>query len=69
MAAAGAHQIFSMGHGSVSDEIKGRRNKDAAADSGGGGGGSGGGGSKQSLLSIGEKGARFKSYHDGSIKV
>eukprot|EP00611_Tribonema_gayanum_P022653 TRINITY_DN4599_c1_g1_i1.p2 TRINITY_DN4599_c1_g1~~TRINITY_DN4599_c1_g1_i1.p2 ORF type:complete len:518 (-),score=75.91 TRINITY_DN4599_c1_g1_i1:1160-2713(-) len=53
---SGGYQIFSMGHGSVSDEIKGRRGATDANPN------------PPSLLSIGEKGARFKSYHDGSIK-
>lgn len=53
---SGGYQIFSMGHGSVSDEIKGRRSVEAGEQR------------PKSLLSIGEKGARFKSYFDGSIK-
>ena len=50
---SGGFQIFSLGHGSVADEIKGssniKRNK--------------------SLLSINEEGSIFKSYVDGSIKL
>ena len=50
---SGGFQIFSLGHGSVADEIKGssniRRNK--------------------SLLSINEEGSIFKSYLDGSLKL
>jgi queuine tRNA-ribosyltransferase len=61
---SGGYQIFSMGHGSVSDEIKGRRSKSGAADADKG---SEGEGWQPSLLSIGEKGARFRSYHDGQV--
>jgi queuine tRNA-ribosyltransferase len=50
---SGGFQIFSLGHGSVADEIKGRssvkRNK--------------------SLLSINDEGSLFKSYVDGSFKL
>ena len=50
---SGGFQIFSLGHGSVADEIKGRpsvkRNK--------------------SLLSIKEEGSLFQSYVDGSFKL
>ena len=49
---SGGFQIFSLGHGSVADEIKGssniKRNK--------------------TLLSISEEGSLFKSYLDGSFK-
>jgi len=48
---SGGFQVFSMGHGTVADEIKGRSR---AADRAG------------RLLSIGEQGARFRSYLDGS---
>ena len=48
---SGGFQIFSLGHGSVADEIKGssniKRNK--------------------SLLNINEEGSLFKSYVDGSF--
>lgn len=47
---SGGFQIFSMGHGSVADEIKGR-NK---------------GKREKSVLSITEEGAFFRSYLDGS---
>eukprot|EP00752_Nemacystus_decipiens_P016260 g14540.t1 len=53
---SGGYQIFSMGHGSVGDEIKGRRGAEGFAEF------------APSLVSIGEKGARFRSYHDCSIK-
>ncbi len=48
---SGGFQIFSMGHGSVADEIKGRR----------------GGGREPSLLKITEEGASFRSYLDGRV--
>ena len=50
---SGGFQIFSLGHGSVADEIKGsaniKRNK--------------------SLLNINEEGSLFKSYVDGTFKL
>jgi queuine tRNA-ribosyltransferase len=49
---SGGFQVFSMGHGGVADEIKGR----------GRGGGSDGAGA---ILSIEEEGVRFRSYVDG----
>lgn len=51
MTDSGGFQIFSMGHGSVADEIKGR-NK---------------GGREKSVLKITEEGARFQSYRDGAM--
>lgn len=51
---SGGYQIFSMGHGSVSNEIKGKRNVGTL-------------GWDESLISIDENGATFKSYLDGSI--
>ena len=47
---SGGFQIFSLGHGSVADEIKGR---------------GGATNKKKSLLKISEEGALFKSYVDG----
>jgi queuine tRNA-ribosyltransferase len=47
---SGGFQIFSMGHGGVADEIKGRRRP--AAES--------------ALLRVGEDGAEFRSYADGA---
>jgi queuine tRNA-ribosyltransferase len=47
---SGGFQVFSMGHGTVADEIKGRR------------GGAGGG----AIIAIEEEGVRFRSYIDGS---
>ena len=49
---SGGYQIFSMGFGSVSSEIKGKRNTTSVA---------------QSLISITEDAAIFRSYVDGSI--
>jgi queuine tRNA-ribosyltransferase len=51
---SGGFQVFSMGHGSVADEIKGRGRR---GESGG------------RILSIGEHGVRFRSYVDGSAHV
>lgn len=47
---SGGFQIFSMGHGSVADEIKGRRTQTR----------------EKTLSRITEKGAEFRSYLDGS---
>jgi queuine tRNA-ribosyltransferase len=57
---SGGYQIFSMGHGSVSDEVKGRRH---AGNTPGGTSPSSG----KSLLKIDESGATFRSYIDGSV--
>lgn len=46
---SGGFQIFSLGHGSVADEIKGKRR----------------GGRAKGLLKINEEGAKFKSYING----
>src|SRR5215210_9046395 len=46
---SGGFQVFSMGHGSVADEIKGSRSNDR----------------QSRVLSIGEEGVRFRSYIDG----
>jgi queuine tRNA-ribosyltransferase len=48
---SGGFQIFSMGHGGVADEIKGRRGTN---------------GSSGSILAIEEQGVRFRSYIDGT---
>ncbi|MEX2643145.1 MAG: tRNA guanosine(34) transglycosylase Tgt [Acetobacterales bacterium] len=48
---SGGFQIFSMGHGGVADEIKGRRGGEFAP----------------SLLKIEEEGATFRSYLDGAV--
>jgi len=50
---SGGFQIFSMGHGGVADEIKGRGRSGTAAGSGG------------AILEIAEEGVRFRSYIDG----
>ncbi|HEV7369887.1 tRNA guanosine(34) transglycosylase Tgt [Arenibaculum sp.] len=47
---SGGFQIFSMGHGSVADEIKGRRSQPR----------------ERTLTRVSEKGAEFRSYLDGS---
>ncbi|MGD0980551.1 MAG: tRNA guanosine(34) transglycosylase Tgt [Solirubrobacteraceae bacterium] len=48
---SGGFQVFSMGHGTVADEIKGRRGAGRRAGS---------------ILAIEEEGVRFRSYVDGS---
>lgn len=50
---SGGFQIFSLGHGSVAAEIKGKRNVDR----------------NMSLLKITEEGALFSSYTDGSRQL
>ncbi|HEY1519136.1 MAG TPA: tRNA guanosine(34) transglycosylase Tgt [Solirubrobacteraceae bacterium] len=56
---SGGFQVFSMGHGGVADEIKGRGR-------GGGAGVTGArDGSAGAILSIDEEGVRFRSYVDG----
>ena len=56
---SGGFQVFSMGHGGVADEIKGRGR-------GGGAGVTGArDGSTGAILSIDEEGVRFRSYVDG----
>ncbi len=52
---SGGFQVFSMGHGGVADEIKGRR---GAGDRQSGG----------TIVAIEEHGVRFRSYVDGSEK-
>lgn len=47
---SGGYQVFAMGHGSVSEEVKGKRQAPE----------------KQSILKISEAGVRFRSYLDGS---
>jgi queuine tRNA-ribosyltransferase len=55
---SGGFQVFSMGHGGVADEIKGRGR-------GGGGGLGSSDGTTGAILSIDEEGVRFRSYVDG----
>src|SRR4051794_15125300 len=54
---SGGFQVFSMGHGTVADEIKGR-----APQAGSGGKRAG------SIVSIEEEGVTFRSYIDGSTR-
>ena len=53
---SGGYQIFSMGFGSVSSEIKGRHMTEDC-------------GWKPSVQRINENGAEFRSYHDGSRQL
>ena len=48
---SGGFQIFSLGYGSVADEIKGRKTNSK---------------NKKTLININEEGAVFKSYINGS---
>ncbi|MFM8454699.1 MAG: tRNA guanosine(34) transglycosylase Tgt, partial [Gammaproteobacteria bacterium] len=50
---SGGFQIFSLGHGSVAEEIKGKRSH--------------AGNRSKTLLKITEEGAKFRSYIDGKI--
>ncbi|HWX87838.1 MAG TPA: tRNA guanosine(34) transglycosylase Tgt, partial [Solirubrobacteraceae bacterium] len=74
---SGGFQVFSMGHGTVADEIKarpsrGRRGEDAARGGATRGGAARGGAAhvgllrEGAILSIEEQGVRFRSYVDGS---
>jgi queuine tRNA-ribosyltransferase len=56
---SGGFQVFSLAHGGVADEVKGRRGPKPPAD----GGDSAGHGS---VLEISEQGVRFRSHIDGS---
>jgi queuine tRNA-ribosyltransferase len=60
---SGGFQVFSMGHGGVADEIKGRNRR--AAGPRGGGATAARGGPTAAILSIGEEGVAFRSYLDG----
>ena len=51
---SGGFQVFSMGHGTVADEIKGRAPQTASGERAG------------AILKIEERGVRFRSYLDGS---
>jgi queuine tRNA-ribosyltransferase len=55
---SGGFQVFSMGHGAVADEIKGRSPGGRTRD--------GEGRREGAILSIEEEGVRFRSYVDGS---
>jgi queuine tRNA-ribosyltransferase len=54
---SGGFQVFSMGHGTVADEIKGRAAQSASAGERAG-----------AILKIEEEGVRFRSYLDGSTQ-
>jgi queuine tRNA-ribosyltransferase len=56
---SGGFQVFSMGHGGVADEIKGRRAAGAARPGSGAD-------SNGTILAIEEEGVRLRSYLDGS---
>ena len=51
---SGGFQVFSMGHGTVADEIKGRASQGPERDG--------------AILSIKEEGVRFRSYTDGAVR-
>ena len=51
---SGGFQVFSLAHGTVADEVKGRR---------------GGRAGRGTVLGIGEEGVRFRSYIDGSDRI
>src|SRR3954471_8336832 len=53
---SGGFQVFSMGHGTVADEIKGRASQFSGSERAG------------AILSIEEEGVTFRSYLDGSTK-
>jgi queuine tRNA-ribosyltransferase len=53
---SGGFQVFSMGHGTVADEIKSRPSRTRAGE----------GAREGAILSIDEQGVRFRSYVDGS---
>jgi queuine tRNA-ribosyltransferase len=60
---SGGFQVFSMGHGGVADEIKGRRTAGRAKT--GRGAKTGRAGGTGAILAIEEAGVRFRSYIDG----
>ena len=51
---SGGFQVFSMGHGTVADEIKGRASQGPERDG--------------AILAITEEGVRFRSYTDGAVR-
>jgi queuine tRNA-ribosyltransferase len=53
---SGGFQVFSMGHGTVADEIKGRAAQSAGGSRAGG------------IVEIAERGVTFRSYLDGSAR-
>ncbi len=62
---SGGFQVFSMGHGGVADEIKGRGRGGGVAAGAGEAGGRRSDGTSGAILSIAEEGVRFRSYVDG----
>jgi queuine tRNA-ribosyltransferase len=54
---SGGFQVFSMGHGTIADEIKARPSR----------AGQGAGAREGAIISIEEQGVRFRSYVDGSV--
>jgi queuine tRNA-ribosyltransferase len=54
---SGGFQVFSLGHGTVADEVKGRSRHGHAAERRG------------AILSIAEEGVRFRSYTDGRERL
>lgn len=71
---SGGFQVFSMGHGTVAEEIKGRARGRAGArareaDGTSGAGARGRPGEREgAILEIGESGVRFRSYVDGRVR-
>src|SRR3954462_15918190 len=51
---SGGFQVFSMGHGTVADELKGRVSNGPEREG--------------AILSIKEEGVRFRSYADGAVR-
>jgi queuine tRNA-ribosyltransferase len=51
---SGGFQVFSMGHGTVADEIKGRASQGSEREG--------------AILAIAEEGVRFRSYTDGAVR-
>jgi queuine tRNA-ribosyltransferase len=67
---SGGFQVFSMGHGGVADEIKGRGGRgDFSAGSGRSAGSAGARPESGAILAIDEEGVRFRSYVDGAARV
>ncbi len=64
---SGGFQVFSMGHGTVADEIKGRAGTQRGATASGGG--TGGEPRAGAILAIDEQGVRFRSYVDGRERM
>jgi len=73
---SGGFQVFSMGHGTVAEEIKSRsrgragaRAREVDGSSGAStGGGDAAGEREGAVLQIGESGVRFRSYVDGRVR-